>query len=343
MLLLLACLLWQPSPAKPDYHLVTLPAQRIAATLKVKIEAPNLNTAEWILFAARAPELEYQTQASTGLLPLGTPIRDLSDLKRPMLVARVPVGNATQRQELEVKLTIQATLHSRQLREGIPAPRGSMPRLSDEAQRRALGSNTLVDYKNPEFQAWLQEQKLKRASGESDLDFARRTFVFLQEYCGYEYKDHQERRASVICKSGKSDCGGLSALFVATLRASGVPARALIGRWANSARSNGKLEGLPYSQTHVKAEFFAEGIGWVPVDLSQAVSDKANREKGLTFFGRDPGDFLVLHIDHDLKVDSYHFGIKTIDGLQGVNYYAPGPGNFDGCKCSETWEVRIVK
>jgi transglutaminase-like putative cysteine protease len=44
----------------------------------------------------------------------------------------------------------------------------------------------------------------------------------------------------------------------------------------------------------VKAEFFAEGIGWVPVDISSAIT----QHDVSASFGRDNGDFIVMNFDY---------------------------------------------
>lgn len=338
---MLLCLVLLAADPPPAYGMLTQPAQRVACTLTIKIDAPELRTNEWVLLAARPPELPGQTNIVAGLSPLGKVVKDLSELKRPAFLARAPVTNSAQRQSQEVKLTAQATLHSRVLVEGEAAKKlAPAPPLSPEARRLALGTNTIVDHEDARFRAWLDAQELRRRDGENDVEFGKRLFLHLRERCEYEYKKSMDRSVSSVCKACKSDCGGLSALFVAALRANGVPARVLIGRWATSSRSNAKLEGLDYYQTHVKAEFFAEGVGWIPVDLALAISERGKEAPPLRCFGRDPGDFLVFHVDHDMKLDSVHFGVKTIDGLQGVAYYAPGPGTFAGASTVEKWEVR---
>ena len=63
-------------------------------------------------------------------------------------------------------------------------------------------------------------------------------------------------------------CADLNALFVGLARAAGIPARDVYGvRVADSAefKSLGKSGDISKAQ-HCRAEFFAEGIGWVPVD-----------------------------------------------------------------------------
>jgi len=67
--------------------------------------------------------------------------------------------------------------------------------------------------------------------------------------------------------SGK--CAELNALFVALCRAAGVPARDVYGvRVAESPRgykSVGRLGDITKAQ-HCRAEFYAQDVGWVPVD-----------------------------------------------------------------------------
>ena len=65
-------------------------------------------------------------------------------------------------------------------------------------------------------------------------------------------------------------CGDLNALFVGLARAAGVPARDVYGvRVAPSAlgyKSLGANSEVISKAQHCRAEFYAQGIGWVPVD-----------------------------------------------------------------------------
>ena len=130
-----------------------------------------------------------------------------------------------------------------------------------------------------------------------------------------------DRAASHVCKDRKSDCGGLCArLFVTILRANGIPARQLVGRWATSAEPLQKIGEVLFNQQHVKAEFYAVGIGWVPVDLSSAVQWDRSSD-GLNYFGQDPGDFMVLHLDNMFHVETQVLGRMDIPYLQGVAFW----------------------
>jgi transglutaminase-like putative cysteine protease len=61
--------------------------------------------------------------------------------------------------------------------------------------------------------------------------------------------------AKALLKNGQGECGDFSALFIALSRAKGIPARPVVGFWAES--------GL---HPHVWAEFYIENLGWIPVD-----------------------------------------------------------------------------
>ena len=132
----------------------------------------------------------------------------------------------------------------------------------------------------------------------------------------------------------KSDCGGLSVLFVAAMRSQGIPSRALVGRNATSA-THGKHGD---SREHVKAEFFAQGVGWVPVNVSMAVLFDKTTEK-LEYFGNDKGDHLAFCVDTDVSIDTRYFGVKKITWLQSACFWATGPGNLDGDVDEEDWKV----
>jgi hypothetical protein len=147
-----------------------------------------------------------------------------------------------------------------------------------------------------------------------------------------------DRRASQVCRAGQADCGGLTCLFASVLRANGVPARMLVGRWAESEKAGDKLNGFDYHQTHVKAEFFAQGIGWVPVDLAGGLSDGADRE--FAHFGDDPGDFLAFQVDEDFVVNPLGAGREIIWGMQNVAYWYFGKGDGKDEVYKENWTVQ---
>jgi transglutaminase-like putative cysteine protease len=77
-------------------------------------------------------------------------------------------------------------------------------------------------------------------------------------------------KAMLDSKNLGGKCGDLNALFVGLARAAGIPARDVYGiRVASSAHGYKSLGvGSPVisKAQHCRAEFFAQGLGWVPVD-----------------------------------------------------------------------------
>jgi hypothetical protein len=329
-------------PAAPGHKLDIAPAQQVEGVLTYAIFAPSLQAKEWILFAARAPELPGQRKVSTTLTPNGRNADELSDLHRPILLGRVAVRGGELEKAITVKVVHKAELVSRKL---VPLDRDEKPPqvavLNKTERKAALGSNGIMNFDDTKFQDWLDGNELRKRSNEDDLDFARRVFLKIKKGWTYEYKAQMDRQATAVCKLGKSDCGGLSALFIATLRANGVPGRLLAGRWALSARPGKKLSDIPYYQYHVKSEFFADGIGWVPVDMSGAVGQKGGDE--FSHFGNDRGDFVVFHVDPELVLDSIYFGKEKITWMQSPVYWVTGGGKLDGTKITEDWQVKARK
>ena len=141
----------------------------------------------------------------------------------------------------------------------------------------------------------------------------------------------------------KSDCGGLTALFVAAMRASGVPARQLVGRWAETAEAGEKLDGKEWQKEHVKAEFYAAGVGWVPVDMSVAV-DLDRRPGSVRHFGRDNADFVCLHVDPDVRPpgDPDCPAPRVYTFLQEPVFSVVGQGTTDRSQAKSDWHMAPV-
>jgi hypothetical protein len=301
---------------------------------------PRLAAKEWVVYAAQLPVLPGQTGVSSTLVPGGQPGRELGPERQGILRARIPARTPELVHGLDLRLEYQATLLARRLvrdREGRgkEAHPASPPRLGADERRLALASGGLFDFNAEGFRHWLDDRKLRRDPEEGEIDFARRAFLAIKENFTYAFQDGMDRHASQTCKLGQSDCGGLSIAFVSALRANRIPARILVGRWAQSSTL---VEGKIFDQQHAKAEFFAQGVGWVPADLSSAILHDRTRE-GLTFFGNDEGDFLAMHLDTDLVCDTIYFGRKSVDWLQAPRYWINGSGTFDQAVTRESWKV----
>jgi hypothetical protein len=336
--LLSAMLFLVPAAAATSrYKLVAKPAQKIDAVMTFTIKAPNLVAREWFVVAPRAYSMPGQRNVSSALLPAGKPSQDLSQWHRPILVARYGAGtNGVKGTSMTARY--RATLMARELvplKAGEKAP--TLPTLAGAERLAALAATARLDHQAPKFQTWLKSRGLRAKMGEDDLALARRIFLSIKKTFTYQYPVQCDIKASALAPFGKCDCGGMSAVFVAACRANRIPARMLVGRWATSAAK--VKPGATYEgQWHVKAEFYALGIGWVPVDLSSAINFDKTPE-GLKYFGNDPGDFITLHLDFDMVWDTVNWGKATDTYLQGFDWRASGGGNFTGMTTKETWTV----
>jgi transglutaminase-like putative cysteine protease len=114
-------------------------------------------------------------------------------------------------------------------------------------------------------------------------------------------------------------CGDLNALFVGLARAAGVPARDVYG--VRVAKSNNGYVSLGANTEviskaqHCRAEFYAEGYGWIPVDPADvrkvaleeppgnlALTNEKVRKARERLFGYWEMNWLAYNYAHDLQL-----------------------------------------
>ena len=238
---------------------------------------------------------------------------------------------------MTVKIDYEANLLAHHLVQRQPGtkPATHVAPLPQKERRLALAADHQFDFRSVSFQGWLDAHKLKRAPDESEIDFARR--VFLEIKSAFQPRTRQELDwlASRVCAAGQTDSGGLAIVFVSALRAGGIPARVLSGRWVPDSKPGRSSADEPHS----RAEFFASGVGWVPVDPGSAV-DLNESSDPLEFFGTDNADFLTMHLDTDLEFDTVFFGRKTVEFVRGPVFWVTGPGSLNDSKVLVTSKVQ---
>jgi transglutaminase-like putative cysteine protease len=317
----------------PQYAVVTSPSKQAEVVFSWELKAPQLRATEWVVVVARPPELPSQAAVSISAEPDATEAKEGSDLRQPVLVWRIPANEDTLKTRVRIRVKMAATLVERRLvrlAPGAEAP--NVAALGEDERTRFLASTARLNHDAPDFQDWLKANTLRRGAREADVDFAARVFQVIRDKFTYKRPFDHDGKATSTCKAGNGDCGCISTVFVCACRANGIPARELCGRWADSATGDD-------SKVHCKAEFYAENVGWVPVDPTLGMNTPG--PAGLRFFGNDPGDFVVMHLDGDLQVDSIHFGVVTASRLQAVMYWArTSGGKFDGSEAREDWQVK---
>ena len=320
--------------ASPQFHVVATPQQTVTGTLTYTLTGPVLKATEWLAFMPEAPTYNGQTNPSTSLSITNLPgatvseVIDQSAQHRPALRARVKIANPIVPSSVTVQVVYKATLLKRDLVAGAPST--PVPALSATDRQNYLSQSYTIDYQSAAFQQWLTSNSLIKQNQETELDFGRRALQFLAVHYTYQYIPTQDHRVSSLCSTNTTDCGGASDLFVAIMRASGIPSRLLVGRWAISSTSSADVH-----QWHVKSEFFATGIGWVPIEASNALG-ASNID---VYFGHDDGMLLVFHLDGDLLYDPLYWPVYNSQLMQNPGCWATGSGSFDGNTTIDSWVV----
>jgi transglutaminase-like putative cysteine protease len=83
--------------------------------------------------------------------------------------------------------------------------------------------------------------------------------------------------ALYACDAKRGNCTDFHSLFIGMVRSVGIPAKFEIGFPIPEDQSTGDIAGY-----HCWAEFYIRGVGWIPVDSSEASKDK---QKADFFFG----------------------------------------------------------
>ncbi len=316
----------------PVMHIALGAAVLVDVRMHADFIARQVLAPHWQIVVAGPAPCDGQRTLSVSLTPAGKRATDLSAWKRPLTIVEIPTDL---RQPTRAAATWQARveLRSRTLAVG----RGEVPAPALPAQQRAaaLAATPLLDWTSEPFQNGLDRASLRPRPGEHRLAFARRVLRHVRGL-RYAYAAQMDRCASHVLAAGASDCGGLGGLTVATLRAAGIPARLLVGRWATSAEAADRLEGLPYGQWHVKAEFHLDDIGWIPIDAAVGLNDPD------AWFGEQHADFITLHVDPGVRLNTL-FGARDLEWAQGFAFWVRGEGTLDGLTVDETWAVTPVR
>lgn len=302
-------------PATTRLRLDVTPAQHVKAVLKCDAFVDG-KVEEFLIYAPEVPSVPGQKDIRTMFSPKGQIVHEDGPQQRPLIQTKISDG----RQEIRTALTIEATLMSRRLRPLFAGEKGvPVPDLSPEEVKLFTLSSTMGQPNPAVFREWMERVGLKRKDGESDQMLGYRVLRYIKHHFRYE-SPTGDQSASAVCGAGKSDCMGLSNLFTWVMRDNGVPARKLIGRFADSGKMHDLKSAKPGSEgkEHVKAEFFIRGVGWVPVDTAAAVASP--NASDFAFIGDDPGNFITLSHDPLGTTDTFLTGKLHGIAAQGISF-----------------------
>jgi transglutaminase-like putative cysteine protease len=173
-----------------------------------------------------------------------------------------------------------------------------------------------------QIRAWARDV-VEKANAHTDLEMARAIYNHVVSTVKYDKTGKGWGRGDIYyaCQERRGNCTDFHAIFIGYARALGIPARFAIGFPLPADRGEGKIAGY-----HCWAEFYAKGIGWVPVDASEAAKDPSKREY---FFGAHDENRVEFTKGRDVTLTPRQKG-------DALNYFVYPYTEIDGKPLAET-------
>ena len=191
--------------------------------------------------------------------------------------------------ELKLAVEYEATVHGKQLllRETKPVRTTTV----GKKMELYLKSNRLmvVDDRMRQMAA------LITAKARTPMQEAQAIYRYVVERMTYEKETPGWGRGDTLraCDVGTGNCTDFHSLFISLARARGIPARFQIGLPVPQG-AQGTIPGY-----HCSAEFYIDGVGWIPVDASEAWK---NRQRFDYFFGTYDPNRLAFSTGRDIRL-----------------------------------------
>lgn len=180
---------------------------------------------------------------------------------------------------------------------------------------RWLAPDRLVPL-DAKIRRWSQEV-VEAAGAKTELEKVRAIYNHVVSTVRYDKTGTGWGRGDIYfaCDERRGNCTDFHAMFIGYARAQGIPARFAIGFPLPADRGEGQIAGY-----HCWAEAYVKGIGWVPVDASEAAKDPSRREY---FFGAHDENRVELTIGRDLVLNPRQRG-------EPLNYFIYPYAEVDG-------------
>jgi transglutaminase-like putative cysteine protease len=166
------------------------------------------------------------------------------------------------------------------------------------------------------IRAWAREV-VTAAGAKTDLEKARAIYNHVVSTVKYDKTGTGWGRGDIYyaCDARRGNCTDFHAIFIGYCRAVGIPARFAVGFPLPADRGEGAVSGY-----HCWAEFYLRGVGWVPVDASEAAKNPARREY---FFGAHDENRVEFTRGRDLVLNPKQQG-------EPLNYFVYPYAEVDG-------------
>ncbi|HJQ67738.1 MAG TPA: transglutaminase domain-containing protein [Blastocatellia bacterium] len=188
------------------------------------------------------------------------------------------------------------------------------------------------EVRDPNMARWLQpdrlvpidgkikqwaEEVVAKARAKTDLDKVRAIYNHIVATVKYDKSGQGWGRGDIYyaCDARRGNCTDFHAIFIGYSRALGIPARFAIGFPLPADRGEGNVSGY-----HCWAEAYVKGVGWIPVDASEAAKDPSRREY---FFGAHDENRVEFTIGRDLT-------LNPRQAAEPLNYFIYPYAEVDG-------------
>ena len=180
-----------------------------------------------------------------------------------------------------------------------------------QGRLQQVGYAPAKEKRDPDMARWLQPDRLvpidgkirqwaqevvDAAGAKTDLEKARAIYNHVVSTVKYDKTGQGWGRGDIFyaCDARRGNCTDFHAIFIGYARAVGIPARFAIGFPLPADRGAGQVSGY-----HCWAEFYLKGVGWVPVDASEAAKNPSKREY---FFGAHDENRVEFTVGRDLTL-----------------------------------------
>ena len=166
-----------------------------------------------------------------------------------------------------------------------------------QPEKEAVLRRYLEPDKMVPLNATIAQMAEEQTAGATDsIDKAHRIYNYVSSTMRYDKSGEGWGRGDAMwaCDSKRGNCTDFHSVLIGMMRSSGIPARFEIGFPLPEGKSEGDISGY-----HCWAEFYVSGIGWIPVDASEASKNPAKRDY---FFGTVDADRVMFTYGRDLRL-----------------------------------------
>ena len=177
---------------------------------------------------------------------------------------------------------------------------------------KQANDSAVKEARDPDMARWLQADRLAPIDGKvklwakevvdaagakTELEKVRAIYNHVVSTVKYDKSGQGWGRGDIYyaCDARRGNCTDFNAIVIGYCRSLGIPARFAIGFPLPADRGTGQIGGY-----HCWAEVYVKGIGWIPIDASEAAKNPAKREY---FFGAHDENRVELSIGRDVNLN----------------------------------------